>query len=443
VGFQLSFAATLGLLLYAEPLQTAFVRWAKRWLTEETAERLAGPAGDFFLFTFAAQLTTTPLMVYHFGQFSPLSLAANACILPIQPAVMLLGGAATLLGLIWLPLGQLAAWVAWPSVALTIRTVSFFARWPAASIQLGSTGPALIVLFLGLLLGGTAAVKAGALARFHPPKLPIPVSAMLALLGVACAVVWRMVGDLPDGRLYVTVLDVGAGDAVLIQSPTGRFALVDGGSSPVILSEQLGARLPLLERKLDFVVLNSQGYDQMAGLAGSAGRAEIGTLLVLGDPGGSVYQQLVEAVAGAGSQIAHGKTGQRLDLGAGAELTVLAVGESGGVLEIRYGTADLLLATGADPALISELSAAQKPGPVHVALLAGGGHEAVNPEAWLDLLNPWLAVVSRGADEGEGQLSALVLEHLGESRLLRTDRDGWIEVVTDGRRMWVSAEHAQ
>ncbi len=443
VGFQLSFAATLGLLLYAEPLQAAFVRWAKRWLADETAERLAGPAGECFLFTFAAQLTTTPLMAYHFGQLSPVSLAANACILPVQPAVMLLGGAAALLGLIWLPLGQLAAWAAWPSVAFTIRTVSFFARWPAASVQLGNTGPALIALFFGLLFGGTAAVKAGALTRFRLPKLPVPASAGLAFLGIACAVVWRAVGDLPDGRLHVTVLDVGAGDAVLIQTPTGRFALIDGGSSPVSLSEQLGARLPLLERELDFVVLSGGGYDQMGGLAGAAGRARIDTLLVLGDPGGSVYQELVGAVKGAGGRVAHGEPGQSLDLGAGAVLTVLAAGEGGGVLEIRYGAADLLLAAGADPVLIAELTAARRPGPVQVVLLAGGGREAVNPEAWLDLLNPWLAVISCEAGGGGGQPSASVLEHLEESRLLRTDRDGWIEVVADGAEMWVSAEHAQ
>lgn len=440
VSFQLSFAATLGLLLYAQPLQEGFTRWAKRWLSEDAAERLAGPAGEFLLFTFAAQLTTMPLMAYHFGQLSPLSLIANVCILPVQPAVMLWGGAATLLGLIWTPLGQIVAWVAWPAVAFTIQAVSFFARWPAAAIQLGGTAPAVVVTIYALLFGATAAVRMGVLSRIHLPKPRIPVALGLSLLAVAAAVTWKAVGDLPDGNLHVTVLDIGSGDAVLVESPTGRFVLVDGGSSPVKLSEHLGIRLPLTHRKLDFVVLGGEAYDQVAGFAGIAGRFGIDELLVLGEPGGAAYRQLVGEVTDHGAAITKGKAGENLALGGGARLTVLAVGDSGGVLEIRYGSARLLLVSGADPDLIADLIAAGQPGGAHVALLADGGYEAVNPEAWLDLLDPWLALISLDAGDDRALPSESVLRYLERSAVLRTDRDGSIEVITDGERIWVLTE---
>ena len=58
VGFQLSFAATLGLILYADPLNSRFVHFVSRWLDEERAEKLAGPVSEFVLFTLAAQVTT-------------------------------------------------------------------------------------------------------------------------------------------------------------------------------------------------------------------------------------------------------------------------------------------------------------------------------------------------------------------------------------------------
>ena len=63
VGFQLSFAATLGLILYADPLSSRFVHFASRWLDEERAEKMAGPVSEFVLFTLAAQVTTPHLTV--------------------------------------------------------------------------------------------------------------------------------------------------------------------------------------------------------------------------------------------------------------------------------------------------------------------------------------------------------------------------------------------
>jgi competence protein ComEC len=62
VGFQLSFMATLGLVLYAEPFSQTFIRLASRRLPDETAVCLAGPMGVYVLFTLAAQLTTLPVM---------------------------------------------------------------------------------------------------------------------------------------------------------------------------------------------------------------------------------------------------------------------------------------------------------------------------------------------------------------------------------------------
>ena len=112
VGFQLSFAATLGLVLYAERIKEWFVRFASRWIQTEQAVRLSGPVGEFILFTFAAQITTLPLMAYHFQRLSLVSFIANPIVLPAQPPLMILGGMAMLTGMFWLPLGQLMAWLA-------------------------------------------------------------------------------------------------------------------------------------------------------------------------------------------------------------------------------------------------------------------------------------------------------------------------------------------
>ncbi len=75
VGFQLSFAATLGLVLYSEPLKRSFQALVTRWLTEDEAERVSGPVSEYALFTLAAQLTTLPLTAYYFRRLTLVGLA--------------------------------------------------------------------------------------------------------------------------------------------------------------------------------------------------------------------------------------------------------------------------------------------------------------------------------------------------------------------------------
>ncbi len=89
----------------------------------ETIQRISPLISDFLLLTLAAQVTTLPIMAYHFNRLSLISFIANPFILPAQPPVMILGGLAVILGMIFQPLGQLAAYIAWPFVSYTIRMV--------------------------------------------------------------------------------------------------------------------------------------------------------------------------------------------------------------------------------------------------------------------------------------------------------------------------------
>ncbi|HVN53859.1 MAG TPA: ComEC/Rec2 family competence protein [Anaerolineaceae bacterium] len=134
LSFQLSFMATLGLVLYAGPLQQGFLRLVRRRLPENLAIRVAETVGEFFLFTLAAQLTTLSLMAFHFGQVSWIAFLANPLVLPPQPLVMVLGGLAVLLSWVWFPLGQALAALAWPFVAYTIRMVEWWGSIPHGAL---------------------------------------------------------------------------------------------------------------------------------------------------------------------------------------------------------------------------------------------------------------------------------------------------------------------
>ena len=135
ISFQLSCAATLGLILYAGPLQGAATRLLERKLAPERARKIAGPLGEYVLFTLAAQATTLPIIAFHFQRLSLGAFLANPLILPPQPLVMVLGGLSVIGGLIWLPLGQVLSWAAWPFLAYSVRIAEIFGGQPGSELN--------------------------------------------------------------------------------------------------------------------------------------------------------------------------------------------------------------------------------------------------------------------------------------------------------------------
>jgi competence protein ComEC len=127
VGFQLSFAATLGIILYADPLQARLDRWLEPRVAESRRSALSAAASEYLLITLAAQVTTLPLLLYHFQRLSLISFPANLLVLPVQPALMVAGGLSLMLGMAALPLGRLLSMAAWPLAAFSNRMADWFA----------------------------------------------------------------------------------------------------------------------------------------------------------------------------------------------------------------------------------------------------------------------------------------------------------------------------
>ena len=436
VGFQLSFAATLGLLLYAEPLSQAFVRLTSRYTSQGTAKRLAGPFGEFFLFTLAAQVTTLAVIVYHFRRVSLTSLVANPIILPAQPAVMILGGLAVILGMIWLPLGQLAAYLAWPFVVYTIRAVELMARFPGGVYTLGEVALLWIVLYYALLLlltfGGS---RLRALAPAIKPSLAF------VALGVLTVLVWRTVASAPDGRLHMSVLDVGSGEAILIQSPTGRYLLVDGGPSSSRLSDALGRRLPLTHRRLDYLVVASPTEQGIAALPRTIQRYPPKNVLWAGPTHGTrAARYLQEALNAAEIRPVKAEARQILHLGDGGQIHVLEVGDRGAVLLLEWRNFRALLPVGLDFETLEILLDDRSLVPVNVLLLTDSGYAPINPPEWIAKLQPQVVLLSVAPDDRQGLPSPETLEAVEGYNLLRTDLNGWIQLSTDGEQMWVEVE---
>jgi competence protein ComEC len=445
VGFQLSFFATLGLILYAEPFSNFTSNLISKISKQDTSV-FARIINDNVILTFAAQLTTIPIMAYQFKRISLISFIANPFILPVQPAVMIISGLAVFTSLVIFPLGQLIAWFAWPFAAYTIRIVELFDRVPHGSIYLGDSSIWLVTGFYIVLLSVTFnwdEIK----KRFNSlatSMRAIALTATLMLLFACTIMFWRASATTGDGQLHITFLEAGSADAVLIQTPEGRNLLINGGESTSKLSDELGRRLPYFSRKLDWLVIASTQEEQLAALPRVVERYPPESVLWSGNVQASYSAQALDKYFAEQSiPISKAEVGEKLALGDQSWVEVKAVGPRGSVLLIQYKNFRALLPIGLSEGTLEELEYGNAIDKVDVLLLADAGYAPSNPPDLIENLTPELTVLSVAAGDPNGLPSEDVLDSLDGYSLLRTDRSGWITVITDGETMRVETERGQ
>lgn len=440
--YQLS-VATSGGMLAAQG-----VRWPSRW--RASAWR---PLAEALLATLAAQLAALPLSAAHFGVLPGLGVLSNALILPMQPIQMLLAMLAAVTAALAPAVATVVALPAWLCARVTLIVAHRAASLPLATLEC-SPWPAGAVAAYYLVLA--AAIGAGprrlgtwvrSLRSWRPARA-VPLGAVLAVVAVA---VWGAALQLPDGRLHVSFLDVGQGDAILITTPSGARVLVDGGADPDRLRGYLGRALPVWSRRLDVVALTHPDLDHMGGLLGLPPRYSVGLLLrSAADPPqawAGRWQQLEEAA----DSVVTAAAGQVLDLGDGVALEVLYPSGEGcptwgstdndcsAVLRLRYGEASFLLTGDAEGAVESLLLASEQLEPSWVLKVSHHGSSRGTSDALLEAVRPRIAVVSVGENR-YGHPAAEVLARISEhgAECLRTDQSGTIEIETDGSRYSIS-----
>jgi competence protein ComEC len=443
VGFQLSFFATLGLVLYGEPFLQAVEKFFGRYLPGTNVEKISELLAEFALLTFAAQLTTLPIMAYQFKQISLVSFAANPFILPAQPAVMILGGQAVFASLLLFPLGQVIAWAAWPLTAYTIRMVELFNAVPHGVIYLGGFSLGFVVLYYAVLFTftfGGSHIK-DFLSSLSQRFRFLSAATILTVLLILTMFIWRLVANMPDGKLHITFLNVGSADAVLIQTPTGRNILINGGPSASSLADALGRRLSPLDHSLDWLILASTNENQVAALPRLLPRYPPKNVLLGGNQQASFSSQEVMGwLADESIPVTRAEEGQTLDLGEGASLKLVNISSNGSTLLIEWNGFRSLLPIGENFDTLDQLEYGNAIGSVSVLSLAQSGSAQLTPPDLIQNLDPHLTVLSVAAGDQDGLPDAATLDALAGRTLLRTDLNGWIEVKTDGKQMWIRVE---
>ena len=282
-----------------------------------------------------------------------------------------------------------------------------------------------------------------------PLRWRLMIPALLLALGVTAMVQGR-----PDGRLHLFFLPVGQGNGLLIVSPSGRTVLVDGGPDSTALLTGLGRRRPFWSRQLDLVLLTETAPARLGGPIAALERYRV---RAAGRPGrvrpGLGWDRWSELLRQAGVEAVPLQQGARLELGDGLVIEVLYPGpapltgvEAGGrddalVLRLTYGGFCALLPTAAGPAGQRALLGSGLPLSATLLLVPRQAEARSLDEDFLQAVHPAVAVVSAGGGRFEGP-SARVLDLLqaAGAAVYRTDRQGAVEVVTDGQAVWLKTE---
>lgn len=271
VSFQMSFAATAGILLVYGPIRRALGR---------LPGFVAGPVAV----TAGAQLGVTPLLAYYFQKVSLVGFVASLLGGPWTGLLVPLGLLTGLLHGFWpraaYGLGALAGWLADGLVAV----MGFLARWPWALIHVPRPWEGSMAVWWALgamLISGGAWSARRRRAVLWACGLVVLAGIWLPLLG-------------PAGRLELLVLDVGQGDAILIRTPSGITALVDGGGYRRMDEQELfnagrDVIVPHLRRqgirRVDVVVVSHAHDDHLAGLLPVLEQLDVGMVVDNGQPG--------------------------------------------------------------------------------------------------------------------------------------------------------------
>jgi competence protein ComEC len=403
-GFQLSFAATLGIVIM--PLPRGVILGA-----------LAVSA--------AAQLAVLPISLTHFNQLSTIGVIANLGVVP-------LAGVATVGGLVAVGLSFLSEAVAavvfdavWPALLALRWIVALAAGVPGAVVYLPAPGwPAVTCYVAGL---ASLLVWRGVGDRDgRGPRAWLLLGGALLALAIGFAA-WPLVRP-ADGRLRLTVLDVGQGDAIVVEMPDGRTLVVDAGSGGPM-------RLDSGERVVAPFLWN-RGILRLAGLAvthddsdHAGGAGSIRRLFAIDEEwaaanppaprrfGAAHLAALPSAAADGGPR-----------------------NEAALVLRIDMGLASFLLTSDIGVPRERALAASGARLDSMVLKVAHHGSRSSTSTEFLHAVNPRVAAISVGARNAYGHPDAGVVARLSQAgaQVYRTDRDGALIFETDGRTLTVT-----
>jgi competence protein ComEC len=474
VSFQLSFLAMAGLVL----LFPYFQAWGRRGVGAifRNREALVGAGSaitDVFAASLAATVAVAPLIAYNFGIISLVGLPATFFALPALPFIIVAGALVAFVGLVAAFAAQILGWLAWLFLSYLVLLVRGFDALPYSSLNVATISPWYILGYYAVLAGVIALLSyrtrladissrltsgmqkvAQGISR---PRLGFSPKWLVLPLLLVAVVVWSVALTMPDDRLHVSFFDVGQGDSILIQTPSGQNILIDGGPDSQKINLELSEKLPFWDRTIDLMVSTQPQADHVTGLVEVLQRYNVGQVLESGvSYDSSIYQEWCSFVEDKGIEHDVACAGQEIDFGDGVKMEVLNppailwqetsddVDNNGVVLRLSWGNVSFLFT--ADIRADTELELIRQRANLKSTVLkvAHHGSDTSTSEHFLAAVDPEVAVICVGADNPYGhphqEIVDRLTDRLGEENVYLTSTNCTIEFITDGETLWVKTD---
>jgi len=475
VSFQLSFLAMAGLVL----LYPYFQAWGTKAVVALSGDKQAlAAAGDVITDVFAASLAATvavaPLIAYNFGIVSLVGLPATFFSLPALPFIIVISALVAFVGLLASLAAQILGWLAWLFLSYLLSVIQGFDALPFSYFQASNISAWHVWAYYAILVAVIASLRhKNQLADFFSkltsgtkkvaeaipkPRLRLSPKWLVLPLLIIAILVWSVALTMPDGKLHVSFLDVGQGDAILVRLPNGQDILIDGGPDPQKINLELSKKLAFWDRTIDLVVCTQPQADHVTGLIEVVQRYKVKQVL---EPGvsynSSIYQEWCRLVEEKQIERNIAQAGQEIDLGNGIKLEVLNpppslwqgtsddVDNNGVVLRLSWGIISFLFTADIREEIEFELISQRANLRSTILKVAHHGSRTSTTPQFLAAVDPEVAVICVGANNTFGHPHREVLDRLiarlGEDNIYRTDEHGTVEFITDGQKLWVRLEN--
>ncbi|HZJ83876.1 MAG TPA: DNA internalization-related competence protein ComEC/Rec2 [Clostridia bacterium] len=437
VGFQLSFGAVIGIILFNKPISSKL-------------SMIPGNMGGSIAVMVAAQLGTWPIIAYYFNVFSPISFLANFILVPIAGLIVMLGLIFLLLATIFPILGVILGWWLGALCNILIYGNRWLSGWSWASLSVVSPGKLFMAIYYLVLL---------MLSEERPSYIrrPWELSGALVII-VLLSIVFK---PILNNDLMIVFVDVGQGDCIYIKTPDDKHILVDGGGRPIGMGDfDVGAEIvvPFLLKngigKLDLVVMSHGHDDHIGGLIPVLENLKVEAFMEF--PPREItdkYKDLKGLVDNKGMESIQVVGGQTYRAGKDVLLDILYPVSDSRILDslyndnennlslvmrIRYKDTSIMLTGDIEKGVEDYLNGVWKE-TISVLKVAHHGSKTSSTQEWIDIINPDIAVIQSGKNNF-GHPNPLVLERLeGQgAEVFRNDLGGAVTCRYRGGQWYIN-----
>lgn len=439
VGFQLSFSAVISIVYFYPRLELLIKKIPERFEEMKAVDMIL----KLFAVSLAAQLGTIPFTAYYFNRVSIISLIANIPVVPIS-------GLNTFIGFAEVVFYSISPWIAKLYAASNDFLVWFLLGFVkhAASVSFAyvETWHVSSVLAMGYYVA--------VLGVFNIHRVRVRAWILILFLAVGNVVLFSDLWARAHKKLTVTMIDIGQGDAILLECPNGKRILVDTG--PLSMRFDAGERIimPFLKRqgnkKIDYLLITHAHNDHYGGARSILQSIDVDTLVI--NYNDSDNQQVKEILQVAQEENVGLKTvysGNQIPIDPNVRMYVLSpqwnrtaeknLNNTSIVLKVIFGNASMLLVGDAEAKIEHKLIQRYKEF-LSSDILKVGHHGSLSStsEEFLNIVHPQKALISVGNHNKFRHPSSFTIRRLMAHavEIERTDKSGAIILKNDGNQ-WV------